>query len=54
MGPGGEQDLEVGVHQREKHAGEVERVKGLPLVCQHGVLEDVLPQAEHRLVEEAQ
>lgn len=53
-GAGNKQNSEVGEDEGETDAGEVDDVKGLSLLGQHGVSEDVLPQTEDRLVEEAE
>lgn len=41
-GPGCEQDPQVGEDQNQKHAGEIDDVKGFPLFSQDHVFEDVL------------
>lgn len=51
---GCKQDPQVGEDQSEEHAGEVDDVEDLSFLRQDGVFEDIVAQAEHRLMEEAQ
>lgn len=53
-GPGCKQDPQVGEDQNQKHAGEIDDIKGFPFFSQDHIFEDILTQAEHRLVEETQ
>lgn len=48
------QDPQVGEDQCQEDAGEVDEVKGQTLLSQDGIFEDTAPQAEDRLVEEAE